>query len=79
VTGRAVRTDRPTFHQSHWLAHPQAASVMADTKDNFSAGFNGSQNQNRGVAFATLLAMEIVLGVDNAVFISILADKLPSA
>jgi predicted tellurium resistance membrane protein TerC len=31
------------------------------------------------VAFATLLAMEIVLGVDNVVFISILADKLPSA
>jgi predicted tellurium resistance membrane protein TerC len=29
------------------------------------------------VAFATLLAMEIVLGVDNVVFISILADKLP--
>jgi predicted tellurium resistance membrane protein TerC len=28
------------------------------------------------VAFATLLAMEIVLGVDNVVFISILADKL---
>ena len=30
------------------------------------------------VAFATLLGMEIVLGVDNVVFISILADKLPS-
>jgi predicted tellurium resistance membrane protein TerC len=30
------------------------------------------------VAFATLLAMEVVLGVDNVVFISILADKLPS-
>jgi predicted tellurium resistance membrane protein TerC len=29
------------------------------------------------VAFATLLAMEIVLGVDNVVFISILAEKLP--
>jgi predicted tellurium resistance membrane protein TerC len=29
------------------------------------------------VAFATLLAMEIVLGVDNVVFISILAGKLP--
>jgi predicted tellurium resistance membrane protein TerC len=30
------------------------------------------------VAFATLLAIEIVLGVDNVVFITILADKLPS-
>jgi predicted tellurium resistance membrane protein TerC len=30
------------------------------------------------VAFATLLAIEIVLGVDNVVFISIVADKLPS-
>src|SRR3569832_825112 len=29
------------------------------------------------VAFATLTALEIVLGVDNVVFISILAGKLP--
>lgn len=29
------------------------------------------------LAFATLTALEIVLGVDNVVFISILADKLP--
>ena len=29
------------------------------------------------IAFATLLAIEIVLGIDNVVFISILADKLP--
>ena len=28
------------------------------------------------VAFATLLALEIVLGVDNVIFISILAGKL---
>jgi predicted tellurium resistance membrane protein TerC len=28
------------------------------------------------IAFATLLALEIVLGIDNVVFISILADKL---
>ena len=31
------------------------------------------------VAFLTLTALEIVLGVDNIVFISILADKLPAA
>ena len=31
------------------------------------------------IAFATLLALEIVLGVDNVVFISILAGKLPAA
>lgn len=31
------------------------------------------------VAFATLTALEIVLGIDNVVFISILADKLPAA
>jgi predicted tellurium resistance membrane protein TerC len=30
------------------------------------------------IAFATLLALEIVLGVDNVVFISILAGKLPA-
>ena len=29
------------------------------------------------IAFATLTALEIVLGVDNVVFISILAGKLP--
>jgi predicted tellurium resistance membrane protein TerC len=29
------------------------------------------------VAFLTLLALEIVLGIDNIVFISILVDKLP--
>ena len=29
------------------------------------------------VAFVTLLALEIVLGIDNIVFISILVDKLP--
>ena len=31
------------------------------------------------IAFATLLALEIVLGIDNIVFISILAGKLPSS
>lgn len=30
------------------------------------------------VAFATLLVLEIVLGIDNVVFISILAAKLPA-
>ena len=30
------------------------------------------------VAFATLLALEIVLGIDNIIFISILAGKLPA-
>ena len=32
---------------------------------------------NAWIALATLLALEIVLGVDNIVFISILAGKLP--
>ena len=31
------------------------------------------------VAFAALAAMEIVLGIDNIVFISILVDRLPEA
>ena len=31
------------------------------------------------VGFATLLALEIVLGIDNVVFISILAGKLPAS
>ena len=29
------------------------------------------------IAFVTLLALELVLGIDNVIFISILADKLP--
>ncbi len=31
------------------------------------------------IAFLTLLALEIVLGIDNVIFISILSDKLPTA
>ena len=31
------------------------------------------------IAFATLLALEVVLGIDNIVFISILAGKLPAS
>jgi len=31
------------------------------------------------IGFVTLLALEIVLGIDNVVFISILAGKLPAA
>lgn len=34
---------------------------------------------NVWIAFVTLTALEIVLGIDNIVFISILADKLPAA
>ena len=29
------------------------------------------------IAFATLTALELVLGIDNIIFISILVDKLP--
>jgi predicted tellurium resistance membrane protein TerC len=35
------------------------------------------QDPNAWVAFATLAALEIVLGIDNLIFISILAGKLP--
>ncbi len=31
------------------------------------------------LAFATLLVLEVILGIDNVVFISILADKLPES
>src|SRR5919205_414899 len=30
------------------------------------------------IAFATLTALELVLGIDNIIFISILVDKLPA-
>jgi predicted tellurium resistance membrane protein TerC len=31
------------------------------------------------IAFATLLALEVVLGIDNVIFIAILADRLPDS
>src|SRR5512141_827422 len=31
------------------------------------------------IAFATLTALELVLGIDNIIFVSILVDKLPPA
>lgn len=36
-------------------------------------------NPQTWVAFATLTALELVLGIDNIIFISILVDKLPAA
>ena len=34
-------------------------------------------NPEMWIAFVTLVALELVLGVDNVIFISILAGKLP--
>jgi predicted tellurium resistance membrane protein TerC len=36
-------------------------------------------NPNTWIALATLTALELVLGIDNIIFISILVDKLPKA
>jgi predicted tellurium resistance membrane protein TerC len=36
-------------------------------------------NPQNWIAFATLTALELVLGIDNIIFISILVDKLPKA
>jgi len=36
-------------------------------------------NPQNWIAFATLTALELVLGIDNIIFISILVDKLPPA
>jgi predicted tellurium resistance membrane protein TerC len=36
-------------------------------------------NPEAWIAFATLTALELVLGIDNIIFISILVDKLPKA
>jgi predicted tellurium resistance membrane protein TerC len=44
-----------------------------------ATGFDWVTEAESWVAFATLLAMEIVLGIDNVVFISILAGKLPAS
>jgi hypothetical protein len=43
-----------------------------------AAGLDWVTEAESWVAFATLLAMEIVLGIDNVVFISILAKNLKS-
>jgi predicted tellurium resistance membrane protein TerC len=37
------------------------------------------QNPTAWVALATLVAMEVVLGIDNLIFISVLTNKLPEA
>ena len=37
------------------------------------------QNPQVWIAFLTLTALELVLGIDNVIFISILVDKLPAA
>jgi predicted tellurium resistance membrane protein TerC len=36
-------------------------------------------NPQTWIAFATLTLLELVLGIDNIIFISILVDKLPKA
>ena len=41
--------------------------------------FDWISNPQSWIAFATLLALEIVLGIDNIIFISILTGKLPPA
>ncbi|MBL8092410.1 MAG: TerC family protein, partial [Anaerolineales bacterium] len=39
--------------------------------------FSWISNPQAWIAFGTLVALELVLGVDNVIFISILAGKLP--
>ena len=61
------------------------ARLQADFRDNSSltaAFFTMLEllsNPQTWIAFATLTALELVLGIDNIIFISILVDKLPKA
>jgi predicted tellurium resistance membrane protein TerC len=57
------------------LRHEMHSSVMLGIS--LLEWFDWVTEPESWVAFVTLLAMEIVLGVDNVVFVSILADKLP--
>lgn len=41
--------------------------------------FNWISSPEAWIAFATLVVLEVVLGIDNIIFISILAGKLPTA
>jgi predicted tellurium resistance membrane protein TerC len=41
--------------------------------------FDWISDPSAWVGLATLIVLEIVLGIDNLVFIAILADKLPPA
>jgi predicted tellurium resistance membrane protein TerC len=43
------------------------------------AAWNYLTSPQTWIAFATLTALELVLGIDNVIFISILVDKLPPA
>ena len=48
-----------------------------DSRTILVAAWTGSQNPEAWIALVTLTVMEIVLGIDNIVFISVLVQRLP--
>ncbi|CAM5603346.1 hypothetical protein RLIN73S_07288 [Rhodanobacter lindaniclasticus] len=74
-----------TLHRAAWsgtllvAVPPRVIAPGADPSSSSSRtpSWNNSANPEVWIALATLTALELVLGIDNIIFISILAGKLP--
>src|SRR3990167_1577870 len=60
-------------------APPPHAILASDTFSVETGMFEWLSDPNAWIALATLTALEIVLGIDNIIFISILVGRLPAA
>ena len=63
----------PEIQKAQYLVVTELQSVLRNTL------WHGSSDPQAWVALLTLTALEIVLGIDNIIFISILAGKLPES
>src|SRR3989442_12135063 len=59
-----------------WPGPPPSSAIRPRQ---ISAMFDWISDPQAWIALATLTALEIVLGIDNIVFIAVLSDKLPRA
>ncbi|CAN5352229.1 TerC family protein [soil metagenome] len=59
------------------MTFDQLPAVLAATAGHGSAAITSLLSAQAAIALVTLTLLEIVLGIDNIIFISVLADKLP--
>src|SRR5687767_5952292 len=62
-----------------WPGPPPTSAIRASPPKTLPPMFDWISDPQAWIALATLTALEIVLGIDNIVFISILSDRLPLA
>src|SRR5262245_21147402 len=62
-----------------WPGPPSISAIRARLRTTLPPMFDWISDPQSWIALATLTALEIVLGIDNIVFISILSDRLPPA